>query len=64
MAEASDISGCVDVLMYGCLDIATAVLFHISAVHYTWMRGVKATMAAGHDYSLFDPSLFPASLLS
>lgn len=39
VAEASDISGCVDVLMYGCLDIATAVLFHISAVHYTWMRG-------------------------
>lgn len=38
---------------YGRLDIAKAVIFHISAVNFTWTRGDKAPVAAGHDNSLF-----------
>lgn len=42
---------------YGRMDIAKAVIFHISAVNFTWTRGDKASVAAGHDYSLFDPAV-------
>lgn len=42
---------------YGRMDIAKAVIFHISAVNFTWTRGDKAPVAAGHDYSLFDPAV-------
>lgn len=46
-----------DFFFFCCMDIAKAVIFHISAVNFTWTRGDKAPVTAGHDYCLFDPAV-------
>lgn len=46
------------------MDIAKAVIFHISAVNFTWTRGDKAPVTAGHDYCLFDPAVIATVLSS
>lgn len=46
-----------DFVFFCRMDIAKAVIFHISAVNFTWTRGDKAPVTAGHDYCLFDPAV-------
>lgn len=46
-----------------CVFDGKAVIFHTSVVYFTWTRGDMALVAAGHDYSLFGPFVFPTSLL-
>lgn len=46
-----------DFFFFCRMDIAKAVIFHISAVNFTWTRGDKAPVTAGHDYCLFDPAV-------
>lgn len=46
-----------DFFFFCRMDIAKAVIFHISAVNFTWTRGDKAPVTAGHDYCHFDPAV-------